>query len=466
MRIYNKEKEDGLEHKLSSPVTHIEAKVKIPQSLTKEKSLDDLMKYLSSANIGSIKELIGVDQPDLALLVAILVSTGWNLNDDVFLAKELWDAKQSPEHKPIDLEHNSSVIIGHMVKSRVLDKQGNEISLDSEKIPEDFDIEVAGVIYKSMPGINDKVEALLKEASDGDMFVSMECYFDDFSYAFKDISTGNVRIVDRDEKTSFLTKHLRSFGGSGEFQGFKIGRVLKNIVFGGQGLVRNPANPDSIIKVVANENLSKNQTKGGVVEMDELNQKIKELEEALTQKNSEAENLAKEVASLKEKEALSAKNSEQLSEANKKLSEDLVATSKEKDEVSKKLVEITAKANSVIDELSKIKQAELANKRFIELSSVKEIKDSEKDAVIKELEAMTDDTFAVVIKYSKMNSEKVKSEANKEVTDVIVVASAEEKNDHQPGNDTEEENGDARVALATAMCLINRNEETETKGGE
>merc|ERR1711966_443042 len=41
--------------------------------------------------------------------------------------------------------------------------------------------------------------------------------------------------------------HLRSYGGSGEYQGYKIGRALKNIAFSGKGPVSKPANPRSVI---------------------------------------------------------------------------------------------------------------------------------------------------------------------------------------------------------------------------
>jgi hypothetical protein len=56
-----------------------------------------------------------------------------------------------------------------------------------------------------------------------------------------------MRIIERNEKTAFLTKHLRAYGGKGEFEGSKLGRVLRRIVFSGKGLVSKPANPESVI---------------------------------------------------------------------------------------------------------------------------------------------------------------------------------------------------------------------------
>ena len=46
---------------------------------------------------------------------------------------------------------------------------------------------------------------------------------------------------------SYLTKYLRAYGGQGEYDNYKIGRVLRNITFSGKGFVDKPANPDSVI---------------------------------------------------------------------------------------------------------------------------------------------------------------------------------------------------------------------------
>ena len=73
-----------------------------------------------------------------------------------------------------------------------------------------------------------------------------ECLFSDFDYALVDPEGAN-HVVARDEQSSFLTKHLRAYGGEGNYEGFTIGRALKNIAFSGKGLVSKPANPRSVI---------------------------------------------------------------------------------------------------------------------------------------------------------------------------------------------------------------------------
>jgi chromosome segregation ATPase len=70
--------------------------------------------------------------------------------------------------------------------------------------------------------------------------------FRNFDYAVTD-KDGVNKILARNDQTSFLTKHLRIYGGTGEYGDYRIGRLLRNFTFSGKGLVDNPANPRSHI---------------------------------------------------------------------------------------------------------------------------------------------------------------------------------------------------------------------------
>jgi hypothetical protein len=74
----------------------------------------------------------------------------------------------------------------------------------------------------------------------------MEALFKNFDYGVV-YPDGNQQVIARQENTAFLTKHLRMYGGRGEYEGHRIGRVLRDITFSGKALVKNPANPGSII---------------------------------------------------------------------------------------------------------------------------------------------------------------------------------------------------------------------------
>jgi len=468
MKIYSQEIQDNLQDKLDKSSICLTAACSISNPVFTKPELDDFIKTLTSrADFNTLKDVIGVDQPDLALLVSVLVSTGWNLNDDVFLAEELVAAKDTPIHKPIDYEHDPKVILGHIIKSRLVDKVGKEITGDS---PLDFDIEVAGVLYKSMPVIDVVIKSILEKANSGEMFVSMECYFNDFSYSFKD-DKGESRVVARNDETSFLTKHLRVYGGSGEYKGYKIGRVLKNIVFGGQGLVENPANPDSVIRIAASKTVSEkdtqpNLTKGGAGTMvEDMEKQLKDALASIASKDEQIASLTKQLESVKElnkqeaEKAITAfetKAKEQAAQLTVAL-ETIKTLETEKATMAKELETVKAKAVEFGKELLEIKKREKATERFAKLSALRTIEDKDKEAVMKEIAELSDETFNTVCKYSGMPE--VKTEATASLKDVEVIVTP----DVQGGSENIEEDL-AKVALATAKCLLQVKEVKE--GGE
>jgi len=182
-------------------------------------------------------------QPDLYYIKCILATLGWNLNDDIFLREEVVKAKNTPIDKPFNRMHNQDEIIGHMTSSRLLDSDYQVANEDKFE-----HIAVNSVIYKAWRDLAKKEEILktIAEIEDGKWKVSMECLFSKFDYGII-TAEGKQIIVERTPDTSYLTKHLRAYKGSGTYQGNKIGRVLRNITFCGKGLVDNPGNPYSII---------------------------------------------------------------------------------------------------------------------------------------------------------------------------------------------------------------------------
>jgi hypothetical protein len=190
-------------------------------------------------------------QTDLFYLKSILVSTGWNNNDDVFMPEILWAARHTPEDKQFNFMHNEKDIIGHMTGSYATDFEGNEFSDIDElhfQIPSDFNIVNNAVIYTSWTDadLQARCEKTIAEIKDGKWFVSMECLFPSFDYQLKS-EAGVIEYITRNEATAHLSKHLRAYGGTGVYEGYKVGRVLKDFAFSGVGLVNKPANPKSVI---------------------------------------------------------------------------------------------------------------------------------------------------------------------------------------------------------------------------
>ena len=255
MHIYNNEIQDGLQQAIEGGTSigficdiMLEDK-HCPQCNHKIIQCDD---DSNQCNIGnqSIATEQDEKQTDLYYMNSVLVSAGWNKNDDVFSNAQLWAARKTPVQKPFNYMHDESDIIGHMTASMVVTPDLKVVPDETleENIPDKFDIVTSSVIYKTWSDIDTRlrVAELIKEIDEGKWSVSMECVFTDFDYALV-TPEGTDKVLARTEESSFLTKHLRAYGGSGEYEGYKLGRLLKGFYFSGKGLVEKPANPRSII---------------------------------------------------------------------------------------------------------------------------------------------------------------------------------------------------------------------------
>jgi hypothetical protein len=238
MKIYQAEIDDGLQPSLS-------AKSSISYASIVEKSEKDII------NTKSLKALAGIKDKDLYYTQSILVTSSWNKNDDIFDKAEVWAAKETPMHKPTNLEHDEGSIVGHITSNWPMTEDGVLIdeTTPTENLPNKFHILTGSVIYVGYtePELRERAQKLIAEIEQGIKYVSMECFFKGFDYGLINNTTGEYKVLARNEETAFLTKYLRSYGGIGEHEGHKIGRVLRDITFSGKGFVNKPANPESII---------------------------------------------------------------------------------------------------------------------------------------------------------------------------------------------------------------------------
>ena len=243
IRIYAKELEDGISELVQADASiAYTCPLNVADPTEEEKSkIAAFVKAQAASNKG---------QSDLYYLDSVLVTTCWNKNDDVFDKSEVWAARNTPEDKPFNIEHDENEIIGHITGNWIIDEQGRTVKEDSsaEGLPDTYHIVTSSVMYRHWtdPKLIERTTELIGQIEAGNKFVSMECLFTDFDYALASDS-GQMQTLGRNEESAFLTKHLRAYGGTGVYQGYKIGRLLKNIAFCGHGLVNKPANPSSII---------------------------------------------------------------------------------------------------------------------------------------------------------------------------------------------------------------------------
>lgn len=330
------------------------------------------------------------DQIDLHYFRTILASVGWNKNTDVFDQLETWMARHTPEDKPFNLEHNFGDIIGHMTGSCVLDVDGNVIddATAVDDLPEKFHIATDVVLYKHLTKgeLEERAQKLIEEIAEGKWFVSMEALFHGFDYAIAS-TDGTCKFVERNEETAFLTKYLRQYGGDGTYEGSTIGRVIKNITFSGNALVKKPANPESVIflstessfsespvylratqsKTMESSKVNEEQLKAKIEELEaKLRENdVKEIQATLSSTKAERDVLQADIeklqAKLVEVEASKASTETELGEVKAALEAD-------KTKLQEKLVEVEATYKEVKAELDGIKAQKKVSER---LSKVK-----------------------------------------------------------------------------------------------
>ena len=238
MQIFEHEIKDGLADQLKSCASITYASIVEPSNKTNH-------------NIKHIKSLASLNDTDLYYVQSILVTSNWNKNDDIFDKEEVWAAKNTPEDKPTNLNHDEAIIVGHITSNWPITDDAVLIDPNTpvENLPNKFHILTGSVVYRgfSSPSLVERTQTLIAEIETGTKYVSMECFFKGFDYGLLNKSTGEFKILNRNSETAFLTKHLRAYGGIGEHDDYKVGRVLRNITFSGKGFVDKPANPDSII---------------------------------------------------------------------------------------------------------------------------------------------------------------------------------------------------------------------------
>lgn len=401
MNIFKYEVEDGLQEQVAkaSSLAYTLAIVE------KEISQEAIVKAIAKANPNQI---------DLFYFESILASAGWNKNDDVFDVLELWMARNTAVDKPVNYMHNEKEIIGHMTSSIVIhDSNVLPDSLTAEELPTTIDIAVGSVLYKFWedPQQKEKVGKLIAEIKDGLWCVSMECIFPHFDYAVI-TPEGQQKVIARNDETSFLTKHLRLFGGKGEYKGYRVGRLLRNFTFSGKGIVSNPANPRSNITGCSDDKEVTNFSSQSSLDINELKENTlmadeKTILQAATLKISDAvvnkeayDAVVEELKALKSTAAEYAKKEmETLSSQTKTLATQIEA---QKEIVSQKEVALSAAAEEIKGlkaELSTVKaeleQGKLDAVKATRLSKLlaKKVDEVKAKSLVEKFATLAEETF-------------------------------------------------------------------------
>ena len=413
-KIYDKEFELGLAEKIE-----VDTCLAYTSSVLPFKPTEDDTAFAQKICANAVNR----DNWDLFFMSSVLASAGWNKNNDVFLAEEIHAARNSPVNKMLNFMHNENDIIGHMIASKVVDEKGDEVVNASDS----HDAIVNSVIYAKWEDEDnqERISNLISEIESGDWFVSMECRFKNFDYAVTAMS-GEKHLIKRDEDSAFLSAHLIQYGGSGEYQGYKIGRALRNFTFSGVGIVDNPANERSIIfnDVISFASAGCEEIKN--TELTETNpmsdQVIASLREDLAKAEARNEKLEANLDEMKAQAQEDARKKYESAIAGLKVDiedKDSAITNKdqelvEKDQVvadlQKKLQEVESSLASANKEIASAKAEAVASARKAQLVEAG-VPADEVDEVVKTWASADDAQFDNIVelhsaKYSKMEEDK------------------------------------------------------------
>ena len=450
MKIYQSEIESGLSDLIQNNTVAYCAQANLHKG-----SIEAAKVVINDADVLEKIVAQNKDQMDLYYLESVLVSTGWNKNDDVFSAQETWAARNTPEDKQFNFMHNEDDIIGHITGSYVVDRDGGRLGPDSIA-PDQFDIVTQAVLYTSWSGEEkrERMKKIIAEIEEGQWFVSMECLFPAFDYALQ-TTEGQTKIIERNEASAFLTKHLRAYGGEGVYENYRIGRLLRNLAFSGKGLVSKPANPRSII---LDKNDLFDESKSQILTISS----IKEIN--MSDVDKQVEDLRAELAQAKEaNEALKEKVlAEQQAEFESKIQELEATIAEQAESLTAKDATITEQAEAIkngekdmkekMEELRDMKKKEAMMKRKAQLEEAG-LDSEEASATVESFDGVDDQAFEAVVavmkkKYADMHGDKDKKD--KEEKD----AKAEIEEELDPAEASEEVLEEAEASEEVAVAEI------------
>jgi hypothetical protein len=439
----------------------------IPEAAKLCKHLDCLFPAEQAVSVAEQALGFSRENFDLHPIYTVLVSTGWNKNDDILDQEETWAARHSPEDKPFNLGHDPRKTIGHITGSVGMDVDYNPIkdTAASADLPDKFHILTSAVIYKHIssrdPELTAEAAELIEGIVQGKWFVSMEALFTNFDYGLKH-PNGTQQVVARQAETAFLTKHLRSYGGTGEYEGHQIGRILRNITFSGKGLTDNPANPESIIFndtdmfdgvlateefVVANakKKLCDKKVKKDTMS-EELIQDLKEQNASLERKLSDATSKLEELGEQAVQAKLTAKDQvitdlgkevETLEAEVKSLRENITDLEQSRDKAVADKIEIESK----LAEAEKVlKAAEAAKKTTERVSALvdKGVDKTDAEKLVEDFSDLDDERFSKLVDIQAELVTAKKSEVKVEAEETEADAETEDEQQDETAEASEE----------------------------
>lgn len=454
---------------------------------------------ISTASLEDLKSIIpeGIDFEKNIDLIGVAfnaaVANRFNKNGDGIDSKTAVAIKDYFIHKPTNIEHQRSKVVGHIVGASFSTYGDNQIISDEEiekfaTGSNAFNIALSAVIYK---GVNPDFAALVEKSTDQSsefyhkVSASWEIGFNDYAIALGSQDLAKAEIVEDEDLKEDLSKHLKAYGGTGKTDdGTEIYRLIKGDIYPiGIGFTANPA---AAVKGLVSSKPEQQQPEDGTLSSEHFEKiKISEIkcEEKISQKekdNVNSYNIQKP-NSIMEQEIL--EQFKEVLEANassKKLSEEAVANmtkifhdaivekstqwqsekeamETEKDTLqetaesqAKELEELKIKLQSTEEELETIKSEVAAaeavehfNNRMSELDDTFELEDEDRQLIAAELKELDSEEAYATYKEKlevlwKHKTKSFKEEQEKAIQEKIEAAVQERLNSEASSETSEE----------------------------
>jgi len=237
---------------------------------------------------------------------------------------------------------------------------------------------------------------------------------------------GQAKVLARTEDSAFLTKHLRAYGGDGVYEGYKVGRALKNIAFSGKGLVEKPANPRSIIidknssKAFVLEDTTSNFYIGDINMSDTstLESQIAELKTALASTEQENKEIKAKIEEAKDKEFASQVQAfesqiEEKQASIAEMEETIKSTQAKVAELEDALAKSTQELTQATEAVAEWKKKEKQQKRMASLVD-SGLDDEEAAESLASFDGLDDEAFESVVALMKKKYAKKEEDKDKE----------------------------------------------------
>lgn len=450
---------------------------------------------ISKANIENLRGLIptsvdldkNIDLMGVAFNAAVV--NEFNKNGDGMSTKTAIDSVQQFVHKPTNIEHDKTKIVGHIVNAGFSDYSDSTILINVDENEQNpFNIALGAVVYKTVD--KDFFETLRrstdpKSKTHQTVSASWEVGFSEYQIAVGSKNLKDAEIISDPQKIIEMKGMLRAFGGKGLMDdGTPIYRLIVGDVYPlGIGFTMKPAaNVKGIISEDFKEKEEINKSdKSQATQLKKISNKISQnLKNTVNNtKIMELETLLSEIkASLTEKKfseeaiaGMTATFADAIKQKDEEYQASLEAAEQEKVKIASANEELQASVESIKEELKSAqeriaefeaaKTAEEAvarfNARMEEIDSLYDLEDSDAAFIAEKIKGLdaTEESFAsfkseLEIFWASKNKE-AKAKFEEEIK-ARVDAEIEKRLTSQASEKTEEkeEEVDVEEALANA----------------